>query len=247
MLQVCFKLLQKGFDRLFESVSSGLSKHIQHQTHATVHPSHLLAMTVESFLLPVRALGAKKLMTTAGRCLCVNNHHLQSQLDKQHHKPRCNRSTHLVSPPLLEAHLAIKPGNSHLQTSWTHAFMFSTWFVGGWSSAAPGKTLYGVVFFAFFCNTFSRQVFLDVLPPKVIRWIGPKKDLKTRHGVSQQWSKIKYYDHLPFGFSFPTMIVTWLAYCSGHHSTKTSQERRVFGFRPEIVDIKRWISITFDP
>ena len=87
------------------------------RTHATVHPSHLLAMTVESFLLPVRALGAKKVMTTAGRCLCVNNHHLQSQLDKQHHKPRCNRSTHLVSPPLLEAHLAIKPGNSHLQTS----------------------------------------------------------------------------------------------------------------------------------
>lgn len=102
-------------------------------------------------------------------------------------------------------------------------------------------------FLHFFCNTFSRQVFLDVLPPKVIRWIGPKKDLKTRHGVSQQWSKIKYYDHLPFGFSFPTMIVTWLAYCSGHHSTKTSQERRVFGFRPEIVDITRWISITFDP
>lgn len=95
-------------------------------------------------------------------------------------------------------HQTRKP--DHRTSERTHAFMFSTWFVGskrntrvqgGWSSAAPGKTLYGVLFLHFFCNTFSLQVFLDVLPPKVIRWIGPKKDLKTRHGVSRQWSKNK--------------------------------------------------------
>lgn len=118
-------------------------------------------------------------MTTVGWCLCVNRH-LQSQLHKQHDKPRCNRSTHLASHPILEAHLAIKPWNSH-RTYWTHAFMFSTWFVGGCKrksergkDTGPKRMILShtredflrSVVFACFCNTFSLQVFLNVLPPQ---------------------------------------------------------------------------------
>ena len=198
--QVCFKLLQKGsFDRLFESVrvcrNTFSTKLMQQCIQVTSLPWQLRVFYFLYVPWAPRRLWRQladvfvSITITSNLSLISNitspvatEVHIWYLLHFWKHTLPSNQETRTFKPlelmPSCLAHDLLEANrNTRVQ--------------GGWSSAAPGKTLYGVVFFAFFCNTFSLQVFLDVLPPKVIRWIGPKKDLKTRHGVSQQWSKNK--------------------------------------------------------